>query len=59
MTVKSTDLAKYLTVRASDFPSADLADEPAPIQIHNEKNKLGGIMQHRMVEGGPGQEQSA
>ncbi|EWZ31539.1 electron transfer flavoprotein alpha subunit [Fusarium oxysporum Fo47] len=37
MTVKSSDDVKYLTVRASAFPAAELADGPVPIDTFNEK----------------------
>ncbi|PCD31404.1 hypothetical protein AU210_011058 [Fusarium oxysporum f. sp. radicis-cucumerinum] len=41
MTVKSSDDVKYLTVRASAFPAAELADGPVPIDTYNEKESLG------------------
>ncbi|KAJ4135410.1 Electron transfer flavoprotein alpha-subunit [Fusarium oxysporum] len=41
MTVKSSDDVKYLTVRASAFPAAELADGPAPIDTYNEKESSG------------------
>ncbi|KAL6884476.1 electron transfer flavoprotein alpha-subunit, mitochondrial precursor [Trichoderma evansii] len=36
MTVKSTDDVKYLTVRSSAFPPADLADRAVPIETYKE-----------------------
>ncbi|CVL06101.1 related to electron transfer flavoprotein alpha chain precursor [Fusarium mangiferae] len=41
MTIKSSDDVKYLTVRASAFPAAEIADSPAPIEtcIENSSSK--------------------
>ncbi|KAH7223071.1 electron transfer flavoprotein alpha-subunit, mitochondrial precursor [Fusarium oxysporum] len=41
MTVKSSDDVKYLTVRASAFPAAELADGSVPIDTYNEKESSG------------------
>ncbi|KAI1029465.1 hypothetical protein LB504_010810 [Fusarium proliferatum] len=56
MTVKSSDDVKYLTVRASAFPTAGIADSPAPIEtcIENCSSKTpcsAELVQEDLVKG--------